>query len=403
MYRREYPEAPGLYHRRLQGGRYRPTLREVLAKNGAGCLVGLILVIVSIGGLFWNEGQAVRTARSLAEAHLKVVIPETNDVVFDENNGKLVHVADRLHIEDSLTDPTYGISIKAVKLQRTVQMYQWYEIQDRQDSTMGANEGDHDGHTATTYSYDTGWFDYLINSDEFDSPMGHHNPEEWKINSSVVINKRAKLGGFLLGSELRYKFEDFTVFTSDERPSDPTIKMHAGLYFHAESVWKPEVGDIRIQFSYAGHDQDQVTVIGRQSGREIRPFQTESGEELLMLQSGLKHVDEMIRHEEAQVRLATWIYRLVGWLVCFIGYNWMSSILDLIIDEYSHVRDALILGNTSLPFSFALSTTFCATGIGWVVYRPIVGALLLFLSILPFIGPIIAIYLRREEGRRHRY
>lgn len=194
----------------------------------------------------------------MAEAHLKVVIPETNDVVFDENNGKLVHVADRLHIEDSLTDPTYGISIKAVKLQRTVQMYQWYEIQDRQDSTMGANEGDHDGHTATTYSYDTGWFDYLINSDEFDSPMGHHNPEEWKINSSVVINKRAKLGGFLLGSELRYKFEDFTVFTSDERPSDPTIKMHAGLYFHAESVWKPEVGDIRIQFSYAGHDQDQV-------------------------------------------------------------------------------------------------------------------------------------------------
>ena len=73
-------------------------------------------------------------------------------------------------------------------------------------------------------------------------------------------NDRVKIGGFLLGKELKSKFDEFTQFTSDERPSDPNIKMHAGLYFHAKDVWESEVGDIRVQFSYAGRDGEQVII-----------------------------------------------------------------------------------------------------------------------------------------------
>ena len=57
---------------------------------------------------------------------------------------------------------------------------------------------------------------------------------------------------------MKAKFEEFTTFTSDERPSDPGIKMHAGLYFHAKDVWESDVGDIRVQFSYAGREGEQV-------------------------------------------------------------------------------------------------------------------------------------------------
>ena len=74
----------------------------------------------------------------------------------------------------------------------------------------------------------------------------------------MKTNERVKVGNFLLGRELKAKFDDFTQFTSDERPSDPGIKMHAGLYFHAKDVWESEVGDIRVQFSYAGREGEQV-------------------------------------------------------------------------------------------------------------------------------------------------
>ena len=38
--------------------------------------------------------------------------------------------------------------------------------------------------------------------------------------------------------------------------------MHAGLYFHAKDVWESDVGDIRVQFSYAGREGEQVINAG---------------------------------------------------------------------------------------------------------------------------------------------
>ena len=45
-----------------------------------GVLVGLVLIIVSIIVLFWNEGRAVRTARSLEEG-AKVVVSVKPDAI----------------------------------------------------------------------------------------------------------------------------------------------------------------------------------------------------------------------------------------------------------------------------------------------------------------------------------
>ena len=59
------------------------------------------------------------------EGQRKILVPETTDVVFEENNGKLVLISGPLIVEDSLNDALYGISIKAVKLKKLVQMYQW--------------------------------------------------------------------------------------------------------------------------------------------------------------------------------------------------------------------------------------------------------------------------------------
>ena len=58
----------------------------------------------------------------LTEGLRDVLIPETLDVVFEENNGALVLIAGSLNIQDSLKDDFYGISMAAVKMRKVVQV-----------------------------------------------------------------------------------------------------------------------------------------------------------------------------------------------------------------------------------------------------------------------------------------
>jgi hypothetical protein len=58
----------------------------------------------------------------LAEGFRDVLVPETVEVVFEENNGKLVLISGPLVVSDPLQDATYEVSINAVKLRKVVQV-----------------------------------------------------------------------------------------------------------------------------------------------------------------------------------------------------------------------------------------------------------------------------------------
>ena len=72
------------------------------------------------------------------------------------------------------------------------------------------------------------------------------------LESEVLINPHIYIGNYELGLALKEKFKTFVEFTSGERPEPAEIKMHMGLYYHSADIWHPSVGDIRIQFSFAG-------------------------------------------------------------------------------------------------------------------------------------------------------
>ena len=97
-------------------------------------------------------------------------MPETTNVVFEENDGALVLVSGELKIQDSLKDEKYGIAMPAVKMRRVVQVFQWYETEDVKTSTYVETD-EHDNHEKS-YSYSTDWFDYHIDSSNFASTLG---------------------------------------------------------------------------------------------------------------------------------------------------------------------------------------------------------------------------------------
>ena len=72
-------------------------------------------------------------------------------------------------------------------------------------------------------------------------------------------------------------------------------------------------------------------MVGKQSGNEIMPYTTEDGSaELLFLHYGLRGPGEIFYSEHVQNRMQTWIYRMAGWFVAFLGLNCLNTILDVI-------------------------------------------------------------------------
>ena len=71
--------------------------------------------------------------------------------------------------------------------------------------------------------------------------------------------------------------------------------VHNGVYYHSKNLWETEIGDYRVEFSYAGGEGEEFTTVGKQSGQE-------TGEELFILQTGLREAGEVFLTEHHQNR-----------------------------------------------------------------------------------------------------
>lgn len=122
------------------------------------------------------------------------------------------------------------------------------------ESVASVNEG-------RSYYYTTEWRDKLIDSRRFYIQSGHHNPERFPIESETQIASAVFIGRYELGQEIKEKFNKYVELTSDTRPEDPSIKLHLGLYYHTNDIFNPEIGDIRLLFSFAGMEGEVVSYI----------------------------------------------------------------------------------------------------------------------------------------------
>ncbi|XP_021924095.1 transmembrane protein 43 homolog isoform X2 [Zootermopsis nevadensis] len=354
MYRTNFPDAPRPY---ANAKRHSPSIKEHLRASWLTSVIGFIMFLAGMKLVYWNEGQAVQTAHSLEEAMNAVIPVKYTSVIMEENNGKLVHFSGTLRVGEPLAEVEYGVAVPAVKLKRRVQMYQWVE---------------------------------------------EKHKREFPLKTTVYVNERVSVGRYMFGAALIDKFSDFVLVTSDERPERRDIKLHAGLYYHSRDVWNPEVGDIRVQFSYAGRADEEVSVVGMQVGKEIQPYRTFSGNEILMLRHGRLTVEEMFLDEQARNQWLTWAYRALGWLMMFLGANCVSNILQIIVSRYSILRSLLLMGMNFVNMAISTSVCFLVMSLAWSSYRPVLGTLLVIGGAMPFLFSAVRLYRRERESRYQR-
>ncbi|KAG3295168.1 transmembrane protein 43 [Ictidomys tridecemlineatus] len=308
-----------------------PGFLERLSETSGGMFVGLMTFLLSFYLIFTNEGRALKTATSLAEGLSLVVSPESIHVVAPENEGRLVHIVGALRTSKLLSDPNYGVHLPAVKLRRHVEMYQWVETEESREYTE-----DGQTKTETRYSYNTEWRSDVVSSRNFDREIGHKNPSAMAVESFTATAPFVQIGRFFLSAGLIDKIDNFKPL-SLAKLEDPHVDIvrRGDFFYHSENPKYPEVGDLRVFFSYAGLSSDDpdlgpahvVTVIARQRGDQLVPYSTKSGDTLLLLHHGDFSAEEAFRREQKSNSMRTWGLRAAGWMAMFTGLSLMTRIL----------------------------------------------------------------------------
>lgn len=397
MYRSHNPSAPGMHnigsspsdsHVRVSY-KDNPGFFKQVQESFCASLFGILLVIVSFPVLYWNEGRAVQTALSLDEGLKQVVHIHYIDQISPEYQDKLVHLSGSLQTERALSDSDYGIAVKAVKLRRKVEMYQWVEHKHTREYDEGERK-----RVETTFSYTTEWRDIIVRSDSFDNPAGHQNPNTMPVQSYTKEADSVRVGVFSLSKGLIGKIDAFQPLSPQEVPQGKMMKIHNGMFYHSMDPFYHRVGDVRVQFSYAGlsgkpgsglGDPMKVSIVARQQGGRLSHYHTRSGDSLELLYPGEMSAEEIFEAEQSANTALTWVLRGVGWVLMFLGFQMMTSIVVVLISWLPVVRELVGLGLTLLCLCLATSLSLVTIAIGWIAHRPILGMTLLAAAAVPIL------------------
>jgi hypothetical protein len=349
-----------------------------------GVLFGIVLIGGSIAVLFWNEGRAIQTARSLAEGG-KVVVDVAPDQVDPAKDGRLIHVSGNATATALLADAEFGVSAVALHLVRIAEMYQWDE--DKHEETHKTTGGSEE--TVTTYTYKKVWSTKAIDSANFRHPENHTNPPK-KYNGLDVTATDAKLGAFQLDAPVLDLLPTNGVLRVDPptadrlKPRIPNARAIDGRIYIGANPDTPQIGDYRI--SYVIAPLEVISVIGRQSGQGLTQYQTQAGDRLLMAVPGTQSATDMFKEAERENRVLTWIIRAVGLVVLWLGAFLILRPLVIVADFVPLIGSVLGAGAGLVALAFAVVVAPLVIAIAWLWYQPLVSAVVLVIGVAAGVG-----------------
>ena len=368
-----------------------------LRRSVGGVVIGLLLIIGMVVLLFWNEGRAVTTARSLAEG-AGAVVSVGADVVNAANEGRLVHVSAVVTTDSTPEDTDFAISATGVRLVRNVEMFQWKE-ESHSETTKKLGGGEE---TTTTYSYSKEWDDSPVDSGAFKQPSGHQNPS-MEVRSRSFQIPEGKLGAFTLdqpvldgvgGDQPMAIKPSQAAGIEAAYGSGKKVSVVDGRIYLGWNPSSPAIGDYRISYDVA--PLGVISVIGQQQGSQFQAYQTIAGDQLLMVDVGNVPAAEMFKEAAEANRMITWLIRAGGLLLLAIGFGLFMRPLAVIADFIPPLGSVVRMGTGLVAVLLAIVVGTITIAVAWFSYRP-----LLAVGIL-VVGALIAaaiIYIGRSRRR----
>ncbi|HPW55185.1 MAG: TMEM43 family protein [Thermoanaerobaculaceae bacterium] len=359
-----------------------------------GIFGGLVIAAIGVVLLWWNEGRAVTTARSLKEG-ARDVVSVLAERVDAGNEGKPIHTSGEATTSETLVDPVCGVQVQAIALRRKVEMYQWQESS-RSETRKKLGGGEE---TVTTYTYERAWVDKPIDSNDFKKPEGHTNPGSFPLDSETWRAATVTLGAFTLSPGLVSQIGTFDPLPPPD-PARVAIAPARGRRAHLQGSYlylgfdpgRPEVGDLRLSFAMVR--PTTVSVVAQQTGGTLTAYQTKAGRALQMLALGVRPADAMFEAAEQSNTMLTWLLRLVGFVLLFVGLNALFRPFVVLGDVVPFIGNLLGKGTAAVSFLIAAVIALVVIALAWIAHRPLLGIGLLAVAAVA----LVLILTRRKKA-----
>ena len=353
---------------------------QKIINSFVGALVGFILVIASIVGIFWNEGRAVNTARALAEGAGAVVSVDASKVD-PADDGKLVHVMGAASATAPLVDPQFQVKTSGLKLLRAVEMYQWR--QDEHTETRNKLGGGQE--TVTTYTYSRVWSDSRNDSGAFRQPKRPCQSADG-FHPAGVRRRRRQARRVLAAPRphrpvgrrgaVRRRSGELWPAQAGQTPREQVVD---GAIYVGANPADPRVGDLKISYSLAPNGP--VSAIARQAGASLAPYQTKAGGTLYIIDPGQLDAAQMFKQAESENAVMTWIIRGVALVAMWIGLALAFSPLSALAAVIPFLGSLVGVGAGLASFVLTLALGPLMVAIAWFTVRPLMSIVIVAIGL----------------------
>jgi len=345
--------------------------------------LGISFIGIAVYFLFWNEGNAVRTARALAEGANQVLSVD-HSVIDPQNEDRLLHISGPLALEVPLADVALRVvaSAQTVRLERKVEQFAW--IEDKQTKTEIKLGGGQEKTTRYTYRQD--WTDAPASGAEFRVPEGHMNPP-MPIASKVIPQPEGTISAFTVDDEISDLGGSTPMLLNAQQAEDVArslsleqlAKLVAGRVVFGADVTAPQLGDIRV--SYHASEIEEASVVGVQRGDTLVPYTAQNGRKVYLVEAGLKTADEMFQTAVSNNTFKTWMLRIGLMVLLFLGIKALFGVVDVIASILPFL--GWITASVTSLISVALTLVVGGTtiAIAWVYFRPVLALLVIAVAL----------------------
>ena len=353
-----------------------------------GIIFGVILFVVSFGVLYWNEGRADLSVIAKTAIEINAQTQNTDASL----NGNFIFASGIVNSEQIISDNLFLKPDRYMAVKRKVEMYAWVEKTERRSKTnIGGSET-----TEKTYTYSLEWTEHPKPSSNFKYPKGRNNPQK-TLDSSITKATIATVGvySFSLQSATLPNFSKLPISSQNVILSQDVMLASDSYLFIRKSengtFGNPRVGDLRISYSIL-RPNFEGTIFGKLNGSKIDPYFDKDNNRLYRVFAGTR--DEAIATLHSEYKTSLWIFRLVGFLMMWIG-------LSLLFGPISVLMDILpIFGSISrmvigiITFALSLTLTIVAIIISMILHS--LAALIISLVVV-IAAIIIAVIMRKKK------